>query len=54
MIKTDTFSEITPNISNNSDFSECPSIAESENNIYVIWQDRTPGNNEVLFTKARI
>ncbi len=50
----DTFSQITPNISNNSEFSECPSIAASANNIYVIWQDRIPGNNEVLFTKAKI
>lgn len=50
----DTFNQITPNISNNSEFSECPSLAESANNIYVIWQDRTPGNNEALFTKAKI
>ena len=50
----DTFSEVTFNLSNNSEFSECPSIAISENNIYVIWQDSTPGNNEVFFSKARI
>lgn len=50
----DTFSEVTFNLSNNSEFSECPSIATSENNIYVIWQDSTPGNNEVFFTKAKI
>ena len=50
----DTFSELTSNLSNNSEFSECPSIATSENNIYVIWQDRTPGNNEVFFTKAKV
>jgi hypothetical protein len=50
----DTFSQITPNLSNNSEFSECPSIAASANNIYVIWQDRTPGNNEALFTKGKI
>jgi hypothetical protein len=48
----ETFSQITTNLSNNSEFSECPSIAASANNIYVIWQDRTPGNNEVLFTKG--
>jgi hypothetical protein len=50
----DTFTEISTNISNNLDISECPSIAESENNIYAIWQDRTPGNNEILFTKGKI
>src|SRR5918998_5844797 len=50
----DTFNQITTNLSNNSEFSECSSIAASANNIYVIWQDMTPGNNEALFTKAKI
>jgi hypothetical protein len=50
----DTFSQTTTNLSNNSEFSECPSIAASANNIYVIWQDRTPGNNEALFTKTEL
>jgi hypothetical protein len=50
----DTFSQTTTNLSNNSEFSECPSIAASANNVYVIWQDRTPGNNEALFTKAKL
>lgn len=50
----DTFSQTTSNLSNNSGISECPSIAASANNIYVLWQDRTPGNNEALFTKAKI
>jgi hypothetical protein len=50
----DTFSQTTANLSNNSEFSECPSIAASANNIYVLWQDRTPGNNEALFTKAQV
>jgi hypothetical protein len=50
----DTFSQTTTNLSNNSEFSECPSIAASANNIYVIWQDRTPGNNEALFTMTNI
>ena len=48
----DTFSQITNNLSRNLDISECPSIAASANNLYVVWQDRTPGNNEILFTKA--
>jgi hypothetical protein len=50
----DTFSEISTNLSNNLDTSECPSIAQSENDIYITWQDKTPGNNEILFTKAKI
>jgi hypothetical protein len=50
----DTFSQTTTNLSNNSEFSECPSIAASANNIYMIWQDRTPGNNEALFTKTEL
>jgi hypothetical protein len=50
----DTFNQITTNLSNNSEFSECSSIAASANNIYVIWQDRTPGNNEALFIKTKI
>jgi hypothetical protein len=50
----DTFSQITTNLSNNSEFSECPSIAVSANDLYVIWQDRTPGNNEILFTKGKV
>jgi hypothetical protein len=39
------------NLSNNSGISECPSIAISNNNIYVILEDFTPGNHEILFTK---
>lgn len=50
----DTFSQITTNLSKSLDISECPSIAASANDIYVIWQDRTPGNNEILFTKGKI
>src|SRR5918993_1474420 len=42
------------NLSNNSGISECPSIAISNNNIYVIWEDFTPGNHEILFTKEII
>jgi hypothetical protein len=42
------------NLSNNSGISECPSIAISNNNIYVILEDFTPGNHEILFTKEII
>src|SRR5215207_2339113 len=42
------------NLSNNSGISKCTSIAFSNNNIYVIWEDFTPGNHEILFTKGII
>jgi hypothetical protein len=42
------------NLSNNSGISKCPSIAISNNNIYVIWEDFTPGNHGILFTKGII
>ncbi|MGI0044635.1 MAG: hypothetical protein ACRD47_13095, partial [Nitrososphaeraceae archaeon] len=37
------------NISNNADTSECPSIAMNGDNIYITWEDLTPGNHEVLY-----
>jgi hypothetical protein len=40
------------NLSNNKDVSECPSIAISGDNIYVVWEDLTPGNHEILYTKG--
>jgi hypothetical protein len=40
------------NLSNNKDISECPSIAMSGDNIYVVWEDLTPGNHEILYTKG--
>jgi hypothetical protein len=40
------------NLSNNSGLSECPSIAISNNYIYIIWEDITPGNHEILFTRG--
>lgn len=38
------------NLSNNSGISECPSIAISNQDIFVIWEDLTPGNHEIFFT----
>jgi hypothetical protein len=38
------------NISNNEGISECPSIAISQNNIYVVWQDDTSQNKEILLS----
>jgi len=40
------------NLSNNIGISECPQIAASENYIYVVWEDFTPGNHEIFFTKG--
>jgi hypothetical protein len=42
------------NLSNNSGISECPSIAISKKYIYMVWEDFTPGNHEILFTKGLI
>jgi hypothetical protein len=37
------------NLSNNTSFSECPSITIDNNNVYVIWEDFISGNHEILF-----
>jgi hypothetical protein len=44
--------ESATNISNNADTSECPSIAVNGNNIYITWEDLTPGNHEVLYRQG--
>jgi hypothetical protein len=40
------------NLSMNEKISECPSIAIAMDNIYVVWEDLTPGNHEVLYSKG--
>jgi hypothetical protein len=40
------------NLSNNPRISECPSIAMAGDNIYVVWEDMTPGNHEILYAKG--
>ncbi len=40
------------NLSNNPKTSECPSIAMAGDNIYVVWEDMTPGNHEILYAKG--
>lgn len=40
------------NLSNNPKISECPSIAIEGDNIYVVWEDLTPGNHEILYAKG--
>src|ERR671912_752223 len=47
--QTDTNNTKLFNLSNNRSISECPSIAISNNNIYVIWEDFILGNHEILF-----
>ena len=43
-----TFSQ-TVDLSNNNGISECPSIAATESNLHIVWQDNTTGNNEVFY-----
>ena len=40
------------NLSNNPSVSECPSIAISNNTLYIIWEDYINGNHEILFAKV--
>jgi hypothetical protein len=40
------------NLSNNAKVSECSSIAITNNNIYVVWEDMSPGNHEILYAKG--
>jgi hypothetical protein len=53
-IKNDFQSTTIMNLSNNTGISECPQIAVSNNHIYVVWEDITPGNHEILFTKGTV
>ena len=42
----------TKNLSNNNGESSVPQIISSGGNIYVVWQDDTPGNFDILFKKG--
>jgi hypothetical protein len=44
--------ESATNVSNNADTSECPSIAVNGDNVYITWEDLTPGNHEVLYRQG--
>lgn len=44
--------ENATNISNNSDTSECPSLAVNGDNIYITWEDLSPGNHEILYRQG--
>jgi len=53
-IKNDFPSTKIVNLSNNTGISECPQIAVSNNHIYIVWEDITPGNHEILFIKGTV
>jgi hypothetical protein len=42
----------TKNLSNNDGDSSVPQIISSGGNIYVVWQDETPGNFDILLKKG--
>lgn len=42
------------NLSRNPGISECPSIAIAGNNLYVVWEDLTPGNHEILLARGTL
>jgi hypothetical protein len=48
--------EATPlglaNLSENEKISECPSIAIAGDKIFVVWEDLSPGNHEILYAKG--
>jgi len=42
----------TKRLTNNAGHSFYPAISVNGSNIYVVWEDNTPGNNEILFKKS--
>ena len=42
----------TKNLSNNAGASSFPQVAASGNNVYVTWDDNTPGNLDILFKRS--
>jgi hypothetical protein len=40
------------NLSENPKISECPSIAISGDRIFVVWEDLSPGNHEILYSRV--
>ncbi len=39
-------------LTNNAGVSQHPSVATSGSNVYIIWQDDSPGNNEIFFKRS--
>ena len=46
------FTESTKNISANSGSSFSPAIAVSASTVHVVWDDSTPGNNDILYRRS--
>ena len=44
----------TINLSNNGGFSANPVVATSGNNVYVVWEDDTPGNSEIFLQNLQM
>ena len=44
-----TFPNIIKNLSSNAGFSSDPAIVVSGSNIYVVWEDETPGYDDILY-----
>ena len=42
----------TVNLSKNHDISECPSLTIYGGKVYITWEDLSPGNHELLFTRS--
>jgi hypothetical protein len=42
------------NLSRNPGISECPSIAMAGDSLYVVWEDLTPGNHEILLARGTL
>jgi hypothetical protein len=40
------------NLSNTAGDSSSQAVAASENNVYVVWDDNTTGNNEILYRRS--
>lgn len=40
------------NLSNTTGKSYGPAVAASENNVYVVWSDDTPGTTEILYRRS--
>jgi Collagen triple helix repeat (20 copies) len=49
---SDTFSTPPDNLSNNTGGSINPQISSAGNNVYVVWQDFTPGNFDIFFARS--
>ena len=47
-----TFPNVIKNLSSNTGLSSSPEIALSSNNVYVVWQDDTPGNIDIFYRRS--